>query len=99
MSKDMEMKKRGINVEKLGDFFSQVGARPDCPCCGSEDWIIPNASITPGGVILWGKGNGDSYANGVPVIIMFCKKCRFVRQHALLDGLEDVLEERHDDAT
>ncbi|WP_370601153.1 hypothetical protein [Pseudomonas nitroreducens] len=93
------MKKLCINLDKLGEFFSASGTRPECPFCGCDDWIVPNAKITPGGVIPWGKGNGDTYANGVPVIVMFCKKCRFVRQHALLDGLEDVLEERHDDAT
>ena len=83
-----------INVEKLERFLGEMGVSSVCPSCGNDKWIVPNASVVAGGVIPWGTGTGDPYMMGLPVVILFCSKCKLVRTHALLDGLEEILEER-----
>ncbi|MGL6090608.1 MAG: hypothetical protein ACRC07_11255 [Pseudomonas paracarnis] len=83
-----------INLEKLENYLSEKGVTNTCQSCGNDKWIVPNSSMVAGGVLPWGTGTGDVYPMGLPVVIMFCSNCKLVKSHALVDGMEEVLEER-----
>lgn len=78
-------KRHRINIEKVQDFFDTHGISVECLVCKTDEWRIPHAHSTGGNALPWGTGAGEMYMTGLPVLVMICKKCKFVRQHSLLD--------------
>lgn len=94
MSTDGIRKKRRINLEKVEEFFTSIGASAECPICSNPVWQAPNSESIGGNAVPWGTGSGDMFATGLPVLVMICTKCKFVRQHSLLnDDIPGALEE------
>lgn len=87
-------KRRRINLEKVEQFFTSNAIPVGCPICGNESWHVPNAQSAGGNAIPWGTGNGDMFMTGLPVLVMICSKCKFVRQHSLVDdAIPGAIEE------
>lgn len=74
-----------MNDSDLQEFFQKVGARGDCPVCSRNEWEVPprNSSAIQlgqpkdGGLVI---GGGPA----VPISVVICTNCGFVRQHARL---------------
>jgi hypothetical protein len=95
MSDEKAAKKRNrINVEKIQNFFDENGISMECPICKTDEWNIPNGKSVGGNALPWGTGTGDMFMTGLPVLVMICTKCKFVRQHSLLeDDIPGAIEE------
>jgi hypothetical protein len=94
MSEATEVKRRRINIEKVLEFFGTNEIPVTCPVCETDAWEIPNAQSIGGNALPWGTGTGDMYMTGLPVLVMICTKCKFVRQHSLLnDAIPGAIEE------
>lgn len=89
-----QVTRRRINIEKIQDFFDSNGISVECPICKTDEWQIPFAKSIGGNAIPWGTGAGDMFMTGLPVLVMVCTKCKFVRQHSLLDdAIPGAIEE------
>lgn len=87
-------KKLRIRPEALSRFFESVGASSACPICKREQWKIPGDGGTIAHAFPWATPDGELYMNGVPVIMMVCGNCSFVRPHAFMrDQLRQIMEE------
>lgn len=94
MSEEAQVKRRRLNVDNVLEFFSANDVSLECPICKTEEWEIPNAQSAGGNALPWGTGAGDMFMTGLPVLVMICSKCKFVRQHSLLnDAIPGALEE------
>lgn len=78
--------KQRINLQNVEAFFTSIGAPTECPICSNSIWEVPNSESIGGNALPWGTGSGDMFSTGLPVLVMICTKCKFVRQHSLLNG-------------
>lgn len=69
-----------MELEDIIRFFEAKKAQGGCPTCGNNDWgLVPNENM-----------RFDKYTipplnfsgSTVPVIVLRCKNCEFVRLHA-----------------
>jgi len=81
----VEVKGQRINLDKVLEFFDSNGISMECPICQTDTWNIPNAKSVGGNALPWGTGKGNMFNTGLPILVMVCTKCKFVRQHSLLD--------------
>ena len=81
-----EAKRRRINLPKVMEFFANNEIPTDCPVCHTDSWQVPYAKSIGGNAIPWGTGDGNMFMTGIPVLVMICAKCKFVRMHSLVDG-------------
>ncbi|CAP41292.1 hypothetical protein [Bordetella petrii] len=76
-------------VKALADyieFFNSVGASASCPACGNKTWAVqddPPKNLVPG-LMLQGrsKTGPQRMEQFMPVIMVICQKCGFMRNHA-----------------
>lgn len=86
--------RRRINIGKVQEFFDSREISMECPICKTSQWNIPNAHSAGGNALPWGTGAGDMFMTGLPLLVMICKKCNFIRQHSLLeDSIPGAIEE------
>lgn len=86
MSSQTEKKRTRINLVAVEKYFQDNEISMECPICKTSSWGIPNAQSIGGNAIPWGTGDGNMFMTGLPVLIMICAKCKFVRQHSLLEN-------------
>jgi hypothetical protein len=87
MSEEKPVSKRNrINLEKVQEFFDTQKISIECPICKNDKWSVPYAQSIGGNTIPWGSGDGNMFMTGIPVLVMVCSKCKFVRQHSLVDN-------------
>lgn len=85
-SEQAEQKKKRVNLAKVTEFFEAAGIPTECPICHTDNWNIPFAKTFGGNAIPWGSGDGGMFMMGLPVLVMVCAKCKFIRQHSLVEG-------------
>lgn len=71
-----------LTPEDISKFFSKVGANKPCPFCGSEAWRVPGGGEILSNAMPWANAEGEMYMNGIPLFMMVCARCNFVRSHA-----------------
>jgi len=77
-------------IEKAKAWFDQRQANQPCPTCTNPDWFISDQF---GFVPLYSApsagGGGQIHAGtGYPTLVLFCKRCGFVRMHnAIMAGV------------
>lgn len=94
MSSESQQKRTRLNLEVIEKFFEDNEISMECPICKTSSWGIPNSQSIGGNAIPWGPGDGNMFMTGLPVLVMVCAKCKFVRQHSLLkNGIPGAVEE------
>lgn len=94
MSEEQPNKRHRINLDKVEEFFLGLGIPSTCPFCNGTVWEVPNAASIGGNALPWGTGTGDMFMTGLPILVLVCEKCKFVRQHSLFnDSIPGALEE------
>ena len=87
-------KRQRISVSKLGEFYGRKGISLECPICKTTSWGVPMANSIGGNAIPWGTGDGHLFPSGLPVVVMVCKNCFFVKMHSVdQDHLSSILED------
>ncbi|GEM_PF-6718653 len=66
-------------------YFESVGAKGTCPCCGQNNWLSTRAPHDLVFAYVATKADGGLLVNppSIPVTVLICENCHFVRQHAL----------------
>ena len=73
-----------ISVDQVAAYMAAVGAATDCPICKGEGWGVIDDQ--PGMVwavpALYPNGAISAPMTTVPVVVMACVNCAFIRMHA-----------------
>ena len=66
-----------LDKSKVVDALSDRGASVVCVSCGKNDWIfLDNAGLLP-------EWSNKFPLAGVPIVVLACKNCGYVRTHSL----------------
>lgn len=88
-----------ISLAKLTVWINENKISNKCPFCETSEWTVPQNDTILGCALPWGDGKGDMFMTGMPVIVLVCNKCFFVRPMALDRGLREIITEEIDNAT
>jgi hypothetical protein len=72
-------------IARLNRFFELTGAESSgCPVCGTEDWHISDEPDFEANLVLLTAPGGalTQPIAHMPVYVLVCSKCAFVRMHA-----------------
>lgn len=70
-----------MKKEELSDLLNRVGAKGECPVCGTNDWYSSG-----------GEGETSPYVPsimtdgkraGMYVLLLICSNCAYIRQHSI----------------
>lgn len=78
-----------VDFEEASEFLRKRAPNP-CPACGTNHWGIQGNVQTPHGPVTSGLAgirisNGALLTQGLPVIMVTCHKCAFIRLHGLVE--------------
>lgn len=65
------------------DFLQRQGASANCASCGKNDWNVPTDNALTLALPINQGSNFTMPPPSVPVRIMICANCGFVRMHAV----------------
>lgn len=80
-----------VTVDDAIEFFSERTPQP-CPACGAMKWGVyttapaagdPNTSVVLN-LIGAEVPTGHGHNSGMPLVLVTCKKCAFIRMHAMV---------------
>lgn len=94
----VENKRPKINIAKMAEWLGKKGGS-QCPFCKHEQWEAVNGSTFVGSAIPFGDGEGDLYMAGLPVLLLICKNCYFVRPVSLKKDLLELVIDKDDAAS
>ncbi|MBC7432376.1 MAG: hypothetical protein H7345_09955 [Rubritepida sp.] len=70
----------------LRAFLTRKGASPQCPSCSQESWnFVTVDGHTAAVPLIQDNGGWVSPPARIPVYVLICGNCAFVRQHAKID--------------
>ena len=72
-----------FDIEELGTALDAQSPPYSCPVCGSIAWNVWQDNTGLVSVALWGKQDGTSTGNGLPVLSLTCSTCGYLRQHQI----------------
>jgi len=81
-----------ITTDQIECFIDEIAALP-CPACGSDEWGLVNDNIAGNPSLVFSKsGNLNVTKQGqhFPLVALGCRKCFYIRLHALLPLLEHL---------
>lgn len=71
---------------RLTDFLKQRGASVACPSCGKSQWKHVHVPEHTGAVpLIQDDGAWVAPPARIPVYVLVCANCAFVRMHAKID--------------
>ncbi|MGA4640571.1 MULTISPECIES: hypothetical protein [Stutzerimonas stutzeri subgroup] len=91
----VENQRHRINIARMAEWLGKRGVN-QCPFCKKEQWEAVNGSTFVGSAIPFGDGEGDMYMAGLPVLLLTCMNCYFVRPISLKKDLLDLVLEKDD---
>lgn len=81
----IDQTKASLTADELMRFFAFAKDKDLCPCCGSDTWDLAEPPSDLKFNLLTTLPNGELIQKPpkMPLIVLLCTQCFFVRQHAM----------------
>jgi hypothetical protein len=79
-----------VTFKDAVEFFDKRAPHTVCPICRYHKWTILAPTDGKAGLISFGLpgvklSTGDLLMGGAPIMLVTCKKCAFMRAHAMTE--------------